>query len=148
MTTLRGPRVFGHELFYTSTGLLKWSITITVVGVGLHLVASFGLFTGSNWYNTPETAAIDVFTHSLAGMMVALWILNVNLGERRAVYWPIAIVATIVVGVAWEGFEIVYSRLVPGGTIRVFGARDVAQDLWQDTLGGVVACFIADETVE
>lgn len=91
---------------------------------------------------------MDVFTHSLAGLTIGLWLLNLNMGDHKALYWCTAITATVITGIGWEGFEIVYSKLFPEGTIQVFGARDVIQDLWQDTLGGVVACFIAEETVE
>ena len=91
---------------------------------------------------------VDVFTHSLAGMSVALWILNFNVTKSRIVYWPIAVAATIIVGIAWEGFEEVASRINPAGTIQVFGFQDTIKDLWQDILGGIVASFIADETVE
>lgn len=81
---------------------------------------------------------LDLITHSLGGVWVGLfffWV-RASIGYAPRLAWGIG--GAIVIGVAWEIFEV-----VTGMPREANYALDTSIDLLMDTFGGIVGAFSA-----
>ena len=81
---------------------------------------------------------LDTLAHTLAGISIGLFIFSLRLFLRQApnIAWGIA--GAIVIGVAWEVFEV-----VTGMPREANWAFDTSIDLLMDVFGGALGGFLA-----
>ncbi len=115
------------------------SISLGMLALAMHLAAEFlGLYDVTN---------VDVYTHFLSSFALISLLLNLNLTRSRRIYWGLPIVMAFVLGLLWEISEDVFiiSNIFPWIQNNFWNA---IQDLFMDTLGGIVAGFFVDKVVE
>lgn len=122
-----------RRLLYVQASVLAL-IAVLFHYFGLHL----GFFFTVWWW--------DILVHFLGGLWVALagvWLLRL-LGLRAPLLLQ-CLLLSFCVGVAWEVFEFVIGSY---GSPFMSPALDTAKDLINDTLGGVLAAYIARELLD
>ena len=113
---------------------LVFTIVLAVLAI-IHLTAlEFYLYWNFLW--------LDIFVHCFAGAIVALGIFAVfdffpNLPTRWLGFWPV-ISGVLIVGLAWEVFELLGGGIMIEANFKV----DLITDLIMDVVGGVIGFFI------
>ncbi|UCE16499.1 MAG: hypothetical protein JSV12_02485 [Candidatus Bathyarchaeota archaeon] len=118
-----------------------WVIVSFVLGVGALVFHFTAELTG--WYDVTN---VDVYTHFFSATALIALLLNLNLSRIRLVYWVTPIVLAFSIGLIWEVAEEAaeLAGFFPWIQNEFLNA---IQDLFMDTLGGIVAIFLNERVV-
>lgn len=119
---------------------------VLVTCVAVVLALSFHLYAQATGLYYVDWVNIDVYTHFFSSFAIACIILNLNLPIKKDAHWIIVIILIIVIGLVWEMSEeiVEFYQILPWIENNLVNA---IQDLFQDVLGAVLACWICDKIV-